>query len=75
MKWDNSSNGMVLYASVADRDAGKGWVVHVPADCIVEFISPCRTYDAKVEDNKFHAIQAEIRKLKNAVNRIARNAK
>jgi hypothetical protein len=46
MKWMNDGS-IALYATPADREAGKGWKVYVPKDCILEFVSPCRTYMAQ----------------------------
>ena len=74
MKWDNDGMGMTLYETAAKRDAGTGWKVHVPADCIVELVQPCRTYSAVRDEttetvralmqSEFKTIQRQIRALK-----------
>ena len=70
MKW-GSDNAQLLFRSNADRDTGKGWVVSVPADCIVEFMQPCRTYMAGESDMKTELRDAQ-HKLELARKQIAR---
>jgi hypothetical protein len=68
--WDNAgSHGAMLYGSNPDGTRNTGWSVHVPAECIVEFIRPCRTYQAASESaeaemkQEIAALRKEIRAL------------
>jgi hypothetical protein len=53
-----------LYASKASvRENGVGWKVRVPEECIIEFIEPCRTYDACQSPE----LEAEITRLRQQI--------
>lgn len=53
-----------LFASVEERDSGWGWKVTVPNGALVEFVTPCRTYNAVRDDpmtvEEIYAIPNEL---------------
>jgi len=68
--WDrDGSHGAMLYGSKTDGTRDSGWSVHVPADCIIEFVTPCRTYNAAREETEsqlklqIDALRKEVRSL------------
>ena len=54
----DSDGNVRLYPSSTDREAGTNVIARVYKECLIEFKSPCRTYQAMGEEYKL-----EIRAL------------
>ncbi len=73
MKW-GSDGSIQLYTDYAKADAGKGWKVTVPPGALVEFVSPCRTYNASADkaNEEIYKLVREVRLLKRTIAKLAR---
>ena len=68
--WDQDGRGgAMLYGSKPDGTRAVGWSVHVPADCLIEFTQPCRTYSAAGSPD---TLQAEVAALRKEVRSLTR---
>lgn len=55
-----------LYASVEERDSGWGWKVTVPNGALVEFVTPCQTYNAvrdEITETVRNLVQSEFKTI------------
>ena len=65
-KWNKS--GHLLYGTHEDRDAGRNPRVSVPPEALIEFVSPCRIYQAAALDtDRIAALEKEIRGLRRQI--------
>ncbi len=75
LKWGADGN-MFFFKSAADRDAGKGWLVAVPRECVVEFITPCATYNASESYHEavaqIAALERKVKTLTSAINKLVK---
>jgi hypothetical protein len=70
IRWDETgSGGAMLFGTKPDGTRNAGWSVHVPKECIVEFIQPCRAYDA---NGPTPEIQFEVRELRKQIESLKR---
>jgi hypothetical protein len=66
------SDGIVrLYSSVADRSAVVNVIARCPRECILEYTSPCRTYNAAREESESQ-LKSQIELLRKEVRSLAR---
>ena len=58
-----------LYESKDDQESKECPIARIPKDCIIEFASPCRTYNAVREESELQlkqqieSLQKEVRSL------------
>ena len=61
------------------RREPRKWFARVPADCIVEGVNPCRTYNASGPNSQLTAevqvLQRRVASLTRAINKIAKGGK
>ena len=71
--WGGDGTSATLWTSKADKEAGKFWVATVNIGCgaLIEFVSPCRTYNAAREESE-SVLKSQIEQLRKEVRSLGR---
>lgn len=66
MNWaQTQSNGTIF---LQENSKSVGWHVCVPAGAMIEFVAPCRTYNA-ANEKQLERLESEVSSLKRTVSR------